>query len=815
MRLKYLTLCLLGLSLSACTQHVIKSTPASSEQLGASAAQGMNALLETSSYEVTGQFSLQTALNSKGKADAPAEKNASKGLSAEQKKQIDQALKVNKVQLSQKEKNQLYDAAAMELDPYGYLLGGRGSSGSSAAEGIFNMLNDVQFSYDASVHYRQKLAAVNFNLKYMKPTLQVQAQLPLIVDFNELKLYTNYFAFMPFMVNRDSQSSYAYIDLSKYKDEFNRIDFKKLAAYLKQMNAVPYALADADQLSALPLTAQDQQQGLARKIRYQGTLQALALQLGLFELVNAPYYAEQVKGQTFAAQDAAAAQAETAGDAEASAGADDAASGADAAAEQLEIAAYHSAERVGELVQNKAHAMTHHDETHAAEAEEAEDVEDADMEYTAEMANAAAAAACAADDCSADREAYTAEDEPEQEGLSEEACEALVNAAKVPAGYFNLCREWYGINVFEKPASAESSESGAAAAQTAAEKQSAFERLQPLFLADQSAQLTDAQSFKLLWQKHQAEIQQALNNDQADAVPLTMDVGLDQAGRLLTIDYGLVKQDEKYGEFRFSSTNQISNYGHAKPIDRQLMKNAKSIEEVSKGSLVERFSKNILGSFGADAAADTEQNMQEQKSADELLKQIALENYKKSNSWLKTYQSVFGLYAVMKQSELSKHYTAAELNEIAELSAYHFNDELPQLKGTALARLDQLAEKHQLKNRDSFDSIGYSVKRIVNDAIEPYQAERAWVKRIKQHKTRQAVFAAYYAELLPQEYGLSDQQAQQLPKAAQAIAQAFADDLNNTLSEQSLRNLRAEDADLFDETIYQIAYRDVLMQMPK
>ncbi len=45
----------------------------------------------------------------------------------------------------------------------------------------------------------------------------MQAQLPMVVDFNDYKFYTNYFAFMPFMVNRESQDRFAYIDFSKHK----------------------------------------------------------------------------------------------------------------------------------------------------------------------------------------------------------------------------------------------------------------------------------------------------------------------------------------------------------------------------------------------------------------------------------------------------------------------------------------------------------------------------------------------------------------------------------------------------------------------
>jgi hypothetical protein len=832
MRLKYLTLCLLGLSLSACTQHVIKSTPASSEQLGVSAANGLNALLETSSYDMAGQFSVHASLDKKNEAGSTVKKPAAKTLTADQKKQIDQALKASKVQLSQKEKTQLYDAVAMERDPYGYFLGDRDSTSSSAGDSIFGVMNDMQFSYDGSVHYRQKLAALNFNIKYLKPTLQVQAQLPFIVDFNDLKLYTNYFALVPFLVNRESQGSYAYVDLSKYKDEFNQLNFKNLSSYLKQMNAVPYALAESNQLSLLPLTAQDQQQGVTRKIRYEGSLQTLFLQMGLFDLVNEPYFTEQVKGQKFKPQEADAAQAETVEEDEAEV-VDATDMEGESAEEQLEIAAYRSAARVDELVQNKAHADMYHNDEQEADSAVAVEAEDGGTEYTADAVDAAAAAACAADECDAysssdaedeavDAAAEVLDAEADVGGLSAEACQALINAKKVPAGYFTLCDDWYGIDLFKKADAAESDTDGDANEGTAVEaaaQLSAFEQLKPLFLAAQSQQLTDADGFKQLWQKHQAEIQQALKKDQDDAIPLTMDVGLDQAGRLLSIDYAVVKQDDRFGEFRFSSTNQISNYGKAKPIDRQLMKNAKSIEEASKGSLLERMSRDLLGTLGAgstvDAAAETVQKMQEQKTADEMLSQIALDTYKKTDSWLKTYQAVFGLYAVVKQTELGKHYTAAELNEIAELSAYHFNEDLSKPKGAALVRLNQLADKHQLKNSDSFASMGYAVEQIVDDATEEYLEQRGWTKRIKQHKTRQAVFAAYYAERLADEYELSDEQQKQLPKVAQSVAQAFTDDLNNKLSEQSLRNLSADDTELFDQSIYRIVYRDVLTHMPK
>jgi hypothetical protein len=59
MRLKYITLCLLGLSITGCAQHVIK-TNSTDQSLGQQATQGLNAMFENASYDMKGQFSIQT-----------------------------------------------------------------------------------------------------------------------------------------------------------------------------------------------------------------------------------------------------------------------------------------------------------------------------------------------------------------------------------------------------------------------------------------------------------------------------------------------------------------------------------------------------------------------------------------------------------------------------------------------------------------------------------------------------------------------------------------------------------------------------------
>jgi len=137
---------------------------------------------------------------------------------------------------------------------------------------------------------------------------------------------------------------------------------------------------------------------------------------------------------------------------------------------------------------------------------------------------------------------------------------------------------------------------------------------------------------------------------------------------------------------------------------------------------MEKFSKGLLSALGPDAAAAAEAG--DAKSMDDYLHKIALDTYKRTGSWLKAYQAVFAVYAPISQSDLSRHYAAAELNEIAEVYAYHFNEDLPKPQGAALARLNKLAAKHQLKHSDSFDDIGYTVSRTVNEAVKEYQRSR-------------------------------------------------------------------------------------------
>ena len=779
MRLKYITLCLLGLSISGCTQHVIKSNASSDQQLGQQATHGLNAMFENASYDFKGQFSIQSDFNfneSKPNSKSNAQSNGT-NLDPELKKQLDQLLKNQKISFTTKEKQALYDALAREQNPYASLYGSGESRSAKVqiAESLVNLLNDLQFSYQGSVHFRQKLAALTLQLSYQKPTLQVQAQLPMVVDFNDYKFYTNYFAFMPFMVNRESQDRFAYIDFSKHKEAFSNIDFKKFAEYLKQMNALPYALAEPNQVHSVDLSKSEKEAGLSKKIRYMGDLETAQVQLGLFEYVNKLHYTQQI--QAFDAESLIKDAAKT----------PSAAEDAMQAAKEAEIAAssasedpaYDSLERVSHLVNQKMQNLSGY-----GQSDEQDIVVDAAADATVDAA---------------------------PNTLSEEACDALINSKNIPIGKVTTCRDYQDIDVLAPKVTNESADEESFG-QTAT---NILEELKPLFTAYQTEQLVDAQSFKQLWQKHQAEITPIMAQLGSERSPFVMDVGLDQKGRAQNMDYNIVISDEQIGKLQIKSTNQVFNYGSATAIDRQALRNAKSIEEVSKGSLLENVVKGMLGPLGADSSSTesaSSSTTELPKAISDYYQQAAQQSYARQHSEVKAYQTVFALVFAAQRPEYIRYYSSATINEISEVYAYEFLD-IEEPKGAALKRLQKLRQKHALEQVQDFDALGKSVANIVDDALEDAKENQHWKNLVKKYKTKQAVFAQVYQDEFKDMYSVDSEQTVKLAQAAQIFAKAFADDLKDQQSEKSLQGMTLEHVDFFSDSTYYETYKAVQKHM--
>ena len=793
MRLKYLSCCLFSLSIVGCSQHVIKSNSNTSNSTNTSLEQqavtGVNAMYEYPSYDYRGNMGFQFD-TSKGKvANTQTTSNSTQNLDPAIQKQLDQYLKQQKLSLSKQEKQALYEAILAEQSPYSY---GQGSDSSSAriAAGLMNFMNDLKISYDGSVHYRDKMASLNLVAKYQKPTLLVEAKLPMVVDFQNYKFYANYFAFMPYLVNKDSQASYAYLDFSKYKQDLDRVNVPKLVDYLKQMNALPYVLADTKQLQRMHVSASEKQQGISNKIRYQGDLGNLMLQMSLFEQINKPYLTQRVMGvvETDTVSEDASTVAE-----EAEKAADAAVA---ASSESVSAQAYASSERVATLINNRLDELLYPEQESTDASEHTEEVAEAQEETVEdEVAEDVATGAVAAASSS--------------QLLSEQACEALLSSKKhLAIGDVTYCQDIYGIKLLQ---TAQGKAKSTASASALEQKVLAMQEVEHIFEPYVSDQLTDVQAFKALWIKHQPEIQAALA-ESGQAMPVTIDVALDNQGRAVDLAYQLQFADETIGNFGINLDMQVSNYGHGTPIDKKALRDAKSVEEVTKGSMLENVVTGFTKSLGmSGTGVDGQQG--EQLSFDQQLSDLAEKTFANTGSYIKTYQSVFVLMLSANRPEIVKHYSNSELNEIAEVYAYRFNDRLEEPKGKALTRLNSLKAKHKLLDPDQFDELGYSAARIVQDASEGAKEYQAWNKRVQQYKTPQAVFADYYIELFKDDYELNAEQTKTLKSAAAVLGQAFADDRKDKLSEQSIAKLNKDHDGFMDYDLYEKAYVAVVKHL--
>lgn len=164
--------------------------------------------------------------------------------------------------MNKKQKQALYAAIANEQSVSGVSDESRSEKVNAV---LINLLNDLQFSYDGSVHYRQKMGSLNLTARYEKPTLLVQAKLPMVLDLKDYKFYVNYFGLMPYLVNKDNQNNLAYVDFSKYKNLFTNVDMKKFVEYAKASSAVSYRLAEPQNLQRLPITDADRKAGIVEK----------------------------------------------------------------------------------------------------------------------------------------------------------------------------------------------------------------------------------------------------------------------------------------------------------------------------------------------------------------------------------------------------------------------------------------------------------------------------------------------------------------------------------------------------------------------
>lgn len=779
MHLKYLSLCLFSLGLTACAQHSLRPSVASAN-LDQKVIQGMNAMYEYPSYDYRGHFKVNVDSNQPKKIST-VEKSAQ--LDAEVQKKVDQYLREQKINLNKKQKQALYAAIANEQSVSGI-------SGESRSEKVnavlINLLNDLQFSYDGSVHYRQKMGSFNLTARYEKPTLLVQAKLPMVLDLKDYKFYVNYFGLMPYLVNKDNQNNLAYVDFSKYKDLFTNVDMKKFVEYAKASGAVSYRLANPQNLQRLPITDADRKAGIVEKIRLKDTVEELLLQVDLYGQVNEKYLQKSVLGfddqkiaESIATELAASEAKKKSGGAEGQK-----VSSEDAAAVSQQLYSLINAHFGGTLASEEG------DEEQSSAAQ--------DAAAAAEEASASGQDEDAADVAVADAEQTTQDEDGPT--LTEEQCVELQTLKKpVVLGDINYC-QIYGVDVLDQ--SVESTQKTQIKSRQAALKQT--------FAAYDQNQFVNDEAFKALWLKHKAEIEQALPKQRN---PITIDVGLDEKGRAVNVDYDIAYTPAEFNHrFNIKADMQILNYGKATSINQQQLKQAKSVAEASKGSLFENFVKGFSEKLGqSDVSEHPVGSHSDVQDLDSNLALLANQTYDATRAYDKTYKAVFIAKLTAEKPSYINYYSVQQLQEIAEVYAYWFSEEEtynPQ--GKALERIEALQKKHHLEQEDQFDNdLGRAVDHIVITTIQGKAGREAWQKLQKQYKQPEQLFSKQYQLKFEQQNGASAEEKPLLSQTADILGKAYAAARKQQLTEKTIQNLKPEHNEFIDYEIF----RDVYQQM--
>ncbi|WP_416040993.1 hypothetical protein [Acinetobacter lactucae] len=775
MHLKYLSLCLFSLGLTACAQHNLRPSVAST-QLDQKVIQGMNAIYEYPSYDYRGHFKVSVDPNQSKKIN-----NVEKivQLDAAVQKKVDQYLREQKINLNKKQKQALYAAIANEQADSGI-------SGESRSEKVnavlINLLNDLQFSYDGSVHYRQKMGSLNLTARYEKPTLLVQAKLPMVLDLKDYKFYVNYFGLMPYLVNKDNQNNLAYVDFSKYKNLFTNVDMKKFVEYAKASGAVSYRLAEPQNLQRLSVSDAERKAGIVEKIRLKDTVEALLLQSELYSQVNAKYLQKNVLGfdeekiaESIATELAASEAKRKVGGAE-----EQKVSSEDAAAVSQQLYS---------LI--NAHFGNALDSEYGDEDQSSAVQDGAAEEEASDTVHAEDVAVADAEEATQDEEVAS---------LTEDQCVELQSQkSPVALGDINYC-QIYGIDVLDQ--SAVNTEKTQIKARQAALKQT--------FAAYDQSQFVNDEAFKALWIKHKAEIEQALPKQRN---PVTIEVGLDEKGRLVNADYDIAYTPAEFNHrFNIKADMQILNYGKATPINQQQLKQAKSVAEASKGSLFENFVKGFSEKLGQSDVSEHPVGVHSDvQDLDSSLALLANQTYDATHAYDKTYKAVFIAKLTAEKPSYIHYYSVQQLQEIAEVYAYWFSEEEtynPQ--GKALERIEALQKKHHLEQEDQFDNdLGRAVDHIVITTIQGEAGREAWQKLQKQYKQPEQLFSKQYQLEFEQQNGASAEEKHLLSETADFLGKVYVAARKQQLTEKTIQNLKPEHNEFIDYEIF----RDVYKQM--
>ena len=786
MHLKKLTLCLLGLSLSACSTHVIKSNALNADQDAPQRAiQGFNALYEYPNFDYRGQFQVHLDRPQK---DQNLKSTDSKQLDPAIEKKVNQYLKDQKIKLTDIQKKELYQAIAKQDSNYISRFVGMG------ADVVQNIVNDLQIRYDGTVNYRQKMASFNLETQYKKPNLSVEMRIPTVLDMNNYKFYTHIFSIMPYLANSQDQDKYAYYDFSKYKDDINKVNGKALIELLKQSGATSYLIAAPHQIENLAVSSADKQAGIVEKIRLNTSVEEMFLQGQLYSTVNRQYLMNSVFGLNQSniakilgpSSDSQASDEAYEAAQEAMKAADEALAGitsSDDSANDASSAMY----ELYNAVNRKSHE---------------------DLEEEVEAGDAAQAARAAVeddgDDATADQDQERDSDDEAVEAaadgnttkiLTEQQCEDLTKAKANPRfGDVEYCQYHYEIDVLKGEQQKESSSDTAL-------REKNKTALVSTFNGYAKDQLVDAQQFKQLWNQHLTEIESSLPAPDKRN-PLIVDLSLDNKGRAVKADYDMgLDLDTLNRKLNIKMDMQFLNYGNASKIDQNVLKQAKPFKEIFKGSIMQQAVGGIAGSERSDE--------QKYLSLDERLEKLAEQVFAQTGSYEKTYKAVFIAKLTAQKPELIKQYSAQDLQEIAAIYAYSYSDEeIYNPKGQALKQIQALQKKHHLEDDHQYDDeLGNDVDEIVAKIWKAKQSTLEVQSLVKKYKTTEAVFAQYYMQKFEAENEIEKSQRGEFIKTAKVLAKSYVAFKNNKFSDQVVSTLNVDSTEFIDYDLFKQAYQ--------
>lgn len=791
MHLKKLTLCLLGLSLSACSTHVIKSNALNADQDAPQRAiQGFNALYEYPNFDYRGQFQVHLDRPQK---DQNLKSTDSKQLDPAIEKKVNQYLKDQKIKLTDIQKKELYQAIAKQDSNYISRFVGMG------ADVVQNIVNDLQIRYDGTVNYRQKMASFNLETQYKKPNLSVEMRIPTVLDMNNYKFYTHIFSIMPYLANSQDQDKYAYYDFSKYKDDINKVNGKALIELLKQSGATSYLIAAPHQIQNLAVSSADKQAGIVEKIRLNTSVEEMFLQGQLYSTVNRQYLMNSVFGLN---QSNIAKILGPSSDSQVSDEAYEAAQEAMKAADEA-VAGITSSDDSANDASSAMYELYNavNRKSHESLEEEVEAGDASQAAYDAEQA-ARAAVEDDGDDATADQERDSENENVEAAAdgnttkiLTEQQCEDLSKAKTNPRfGDVEYCQYHYEIDVLKGEQQKESSSDTAL-------REKNKTALVSTFNGYAKDQLVDAQQFKQLWNQHLTEIESSLPAPDKRN-PLIVDLSLDNKGRAVKADYDMgLDLDTLNRKLNIKMDMQFLNYGNASKIDQNVLKQAKPFKEIFKGSIMEQAVGGISGSERSDE--------QKYLSLDERLALLAEQVFTQTGSYEKTYKAVFIAKLTAQKPELIKQYSVQDLQEIAAIYAYAYSDEeIYNPKGQALKQIQALQKKHHLEDDHQYDDeLGNDVDEIVAKIWKAKQSTLEVQGLVKKYKTTEAVFAQYYMQKFEAENEIEKSQRGEFIKTAKVLAKSYVAFKNNKFNDQVVSTLNVDSNEFIDYDLFKQAYQ--------